>query len=216
MITVPQREPRRVVVDAFLTLCAANTISRLARQPGKTLFHKIVFATRVRLGETSEPRYSFIRHRYGPYSPDLAQDLDDLAGRGLLRAGALEITSRGRNVVEAFRPDLERSNRTVFRALDEEATKRSRWSAERAKNEAYEQVIRVHGGPLGKSRDVKLRDLPEGVAFRFPERVVPDFKVPADILAELTFDLSMSAEDVRRAKTFSPTSTAVVRKLLAL
>ncbi len=216
MITVPQREPRRVVVDAFLTLCTAATISRLARQPGKTLFHKIVFAARARLGETSEPSYSFIRHHFGPYSPDLAQDLDDLARAGLLRTGALEITPRGRNVVGSFRPALERSNRSVFRVLDEEATKRARWSAAKAKSEAYEQLVRVPGGRLGKARDVKLRDLPEGVAFQFPALDVPAFEIPDDVREELAFDLSTSAEDVRRARTLSAASTSAVRELLSL
>jgi len=216
MITVPQRKPRSVVVDAFLTLCAADTINGLARQPGKTLFHKILFAARMRLGERSEPRYSFIRHHFGPYSPDLAQDLDDLARVGLLRAGALDITPRGRNVVEAFRPDLERANRSVFRVLHEEARKRAGWSAARAKTEAYERPVRVPAGPFGKAKDVKLRNLAQGVTLQFDALDAPDFKIPDDVLAELAFDLSMSAEDVRRARTFSPASSEAVRDLLSL
>lgn len=215
-VSIRHDETARGAVDAFLALYAAKTMCRRTRQPGKTLFHKVIFAARGRLGERSAPKYPFIRYHYGPYSPELARDLGELAGGGMLRPGALGITDRGRHIVEAYGPELERLNEHLFRVMREEAERRACWSAEQAKKEAYGIRVLMPGRSVGVPVEVSLREVPEGLALRFPDVAVPELRAPPDLLAELAFDLSMDADGVRRANMVTAASTAGVRELLGL
>jgi hypothetical protein len=209
IVTVQQRDARQRVIDSFLALCAADDMTRLSGDLGKTLFHKVFFAVKVRLGRRGSPQYDFVRWDFGPFSFALRDDLDSLEERGFLRRGATGTTARGTRLVQAFRSILEPPNRSIFTVLHEESSKRARWTAARAKREAYDAPVGTDSGP------VRLEDLPKGSGLVFADIVVPEFRAGDDTLRELAFSLTLSPERVRRAHAFTSESTAAVRRMLA-
>ena len=216
-IAVPSRDQKRVVIDRFLALCAADAITRSGGHPGKVLFHKVIFAIRLRLGERAAPEYQFRRWKHGPWSPVLANDLDQLADYDLVRPDVLVTTERGAQLVHAFRPDLQQANRETFAAIDAEAAKRATWSGSRAKEEAYAYKVRIVENELGAatSRTVPLKDIAEGTDLEISGDPAPEFKADDDLLRELAFSLALTPERVRRAHSFTPESTSSVRRMLS-
>lgn len=51
---------------------------------GRTRFQKMIFVLQNKAKFLRE-RYNFMAHDYGPYSPELQSDIDDLINTGLLR-----------------------------------------------------------------------------------------------------------------------------------
>jgi len=86
---------------------------------GRTRLQKIVFILRSKFGRFRDYHYSF--HYYGPFSHELADDLENLRIGGLIREAAvdagdltryeIEISDRGRKKLEAApRPARLRSS----------------------------------------------------------------------------------------------------------
>lgn len=61
---------------------------------GRTRFQKMIFVLQNNARFMKE-RYNFIPHDYGPYSPELQADIDELIDKGLLR-GVRETIDEGK------------------------------------------------------------------------------------------------------------------------
>src|SRR5262249_36456866 len=98
-MTVPgERSADEDVIDRWLVL---RTLSAASKAPGSTLIQKVFFVAEHKLvGDgIGVPSFGFLRHRWGPYSKELAVTVDELHKSGLLHANHT-LTPRAREIVE--------------------------------------------------------------------------------------------------------------------
>ncbi len=214
-LKVVEREPQQVAIDRFLVLCVLDTVEHAGgTSPGKTLLQKIFFQARLALSRLgfNEPHYHYRRHLYGPFSPELSEDLEGLQGRKLVTSNNL-VSQRGRDIVRAFRPHIELRNPDLFKRLDTEAKKRAKWTAKQAKAEAYSIPV-MFTQPSGEARTLSIKELRQGVAFALEPSTIRELDLEQDVLWQLAADLSMTVGDVRAAHRFSAEHTRGVHALL--
>lgn len=221
-LRIQERPQLAEAIDRFVLLCATTSVAEGGgRTPGKVLLQKILFQVRAIVGSKGfeAPHYAFHRHKFGPFSPELAEDVNVLQVRGLLGIKYLLPSTRGEQIVEAFRPEIAKRNHEFFGVLDAEARKRAKWTGERAKKEAYAMRVCIRtplaAAPGFEMKEVALKDVPEGLQFNLGSSPARTLDMDEDLLGQLAVDLAMSPNDIDRSRTYSKASTAGVYELLA-
>lgn len=98
---------------------------------GRTRFQKMIFVLQEEIQSFKE-RYEFVPHDFGPYSPELQNDIDDLIAKEFLQEirhtveeGKIkfiyQITERGISVVQTILANQDLENKYEFSRIIETA-----------------------------------------------------------------------------------------------
>lgn len=182
------RSERDRLIDLLLVLCTAEKIAALNKSPGGTVTQKIFFWANIAAKAT---HHAFVRYTFGPFSPELRDDRSWLVNAKLLRAADFAPTARGSEIARHWRAVLEGSNREAFSALDESASKRAGWTADRAKREAYALKVTVDGHETTLAKLAALHPLTNGKSA---------FTLSDSDLQDLYLDLSTDEEQAAQLR----------------
>lgn len=204
------RAPGAIILDRFLALVAAAEVRDAGGTFGSTKLQKLFFLAKISLSGRGYqvPSVNFVRYHYGPFSAGLKLDEGQLGAAGLLSNSGL--TLRGRRVLATFLAPVAEAARAAVETVSQLAKERAKWTAERAKREAY-AVEYVDAAGVTRS----LREAPEGVEFLIAPQGTPR---PVTLAPSLLVDLGVALGGPERlaAASRAPMANAsIVRGLLA-
>lgn len=109
------------IIDRFLALYILQNASKEEPEIGRTKIQKIVFLAELRmiLKRMKGLNYSYIKLLHGPYSQQLANDVNLFSKLGFIASRSLRLTKTGTEMVEAF-PTILRDNKKFFNIVDKE------------------------------------------------------------------------------------------------
>jgi hypothetical protein len=102
------RTDEEKIVDRLLVL---YTLTDCPNEIGDTVLQKLTFLSSLDLKLQGEKgfNYNYIKLSWGPYSPDLAKDIDDLIKCGLVTDKVHSLTPFGVQLMEFIKPIIERN-----------------------------------------------------------------------------------------------------------
>jgi len=114
-----RRTPKDKIIDRFLTLYVLTKASKQTQKLGKTQLQKIMFLSEWRMisQKMKGLNYNYIKFEFGPYSPELQEDMDRFAKLGATRSSTLKPTDKGFNIIDDFASVIE-ANKPFFAILD--------------------------------------------------------------------------------------------------
>lgn len=192
------RTKKDKMLDAVLLL---HMLDRAKPIDGKTKLQKVPFFVELKLKNEGlrGPHFRFFRWNFGPFSRDVCDTFEFLAGRGFVSESNFRLTERGKFLLELAIPPLAEieENAPIFRAMDDVLRDCAKSLGGMLKSVAYETVVATEGHP-GR----KLRDIPPATDLLEPEP--GGLKVPEDLESLIREELSLTDEQMEEARRRLP------------
>lgn len=114
-----KRTPKDKILDRFLTLYVLTKASKRPRNLGRTQLQKIVFLSEWKMISQKMKgfNYNYIRLTFGPYSPELQDDMKRFAKLGETQDDTLVPTEATISTMEDFTNIVE-NNKPFFSIID--------------------------------------------------------------------------------------------------
>lgn len=202
------RTERQKIIDQLMLLVLFNLVETLNQSmQGKLKTTKLAFLTEWNLmtNDFKCMNLNFFRWHYGPFSKELYQDLEFLQSNNFINK-FFQLGKRGKELSDAaieVYPDLSRFNKDIFRLIKNNAVRWSKFDGLTLQQMVYGMQFTPHN----ETKRYKIRDIPIGWDLLVPESFTgEDLVVHDTILEDFRYELSLTVDEVKAAKSVSATS----------
>jgi len=181
--------------DYIATLKLFETVDRISSIDGNLKVQKLSFITELEgiRAQFAAMHFKFFRYNQGPYSKELANDVQYLIGREVITAGK-RLTKKGHFILDYIAPEVSHSQKAseAFSIIENVANQYGKKSGPRLVDLVYKMIVPVYdlGGEEMRVEDVGLfTDIFVPMAQTLTEVDVLNADMIADIEQELALPL---------------------------
>lgn len=191
------RTQTQKIWDYVATLRLFEAVNEISHMRGNLKIQKLTFLAEFDglQNHLSSFHLRFFRYTYGPYSRDLAKDIEFLTKQGFL-ATSRELTKKAEFLLEYVRPEIQQSQKAMkaFEILEKTAGEYGRKGGTSLMNLVYRLAVPVFelGGEPQKVESIDfMADIFVPTCTKDVEEVTP---FSADLLKDIEQELALSPD----------------------